>query len=179
MVKMMPQMTWYYSKNAVQLGPVTEEELKAKASAGEILPNDLVWKEGMADWKAFGQIAEFQGSGMIPQAPVYGQAGSVAMPQPSAYPSGYSQNIPNYLWQSIVATVLGALTCWLVALPLGIVAIVFASKVEGLQRSGDIAGANAASKSAKAWMLGSFAVFALCIIAFIVMMVALAASGEL
>ena len=67
----------------------------------------------------------------------------------------------------------------MLALPLGIVAIVFASKVDGLQRSGDIAGANAASKSAKAWMIASFGVLALCVVIFIVMMVVLAASGEL
>ena len=171
-------MTWYYSKNAVQLGPVTEEELKSKASAGEILPTDLVWKEGMADWKAFGQIAEFQAGGLIPQPPAYGQAGSVPMPQPSAYPSAYSQTIPNYLWQSVVATVLGALTCWMLALPLGIVAIVFASKVDGLQRSGDIAGANAASKSAKAWMIASFSVLGLCLILLFFWIAIMVSSGE-
>lgn len=172
-------MTWYYSKNAVQLGPVTEAELRAKGISGEVLPTDLVWREGMADWMAFGQVPEFQGAAVVPQAHPYGAAGSVSMPQPSAYAPAYSQKIPNYLWQSIVATVLGAITCWMIALPLGIVAIVFASKVEGLQRSGDIAGANAASRSAKAWMIGSFSVLGVCLLFFIVMMVMLVFTGEL
>lgn len=175
---MCPEMSWYYSKNGTQLGPVSVEELKAKGSSGEVLPTDLVWKEGMADWKAFAQIPEFQGGGIVPQVPQYGQMGSVPLPQPSAYPAGYSQQVPSYLWQSIVATVLGALTCWLVAMPLGIVAIVFAAKVDGLQRSGDIPGAVSASKSAKGWMIGSFACFALFVVFIIGFFVLMAANGE-
>jgi len=56
------------------------------------------------------------------------------------------QQIPNYLWQSIVVT----LCC---CLPLGIVAIVFASQVNDKLRRGDIAGAMAASKNAKLFCL--------------------------
>jgi Interferon-induced transmembrane protein len=37
-------------------------------------------------------------------------------------------------------------------LPFGVVAIVYAAKVDGLVASGDIAGAEAASKSAKLWV---------------------------
>ena len=50
-------MSWYYSKNGTQLGPVTEQELKAKGGSGEVLATDLVWKEGMPDWLPFGQLA--------------------------------------------------------------------------------------------------------------------------
>lgn len=52
----------------------------------------------------------------------------------------------NYLVESILVT----LFC---CLPLGIAGIVNASKVEGLYRSGDIAGANNASANAKKWSL--------------------------
>ncbi len=53
--------------------------------------------------------------------------------------------IPNYLWQSIVVTIL----C---CLPFGVVAIVYAAKVDGLTASGDLAAARAASNSAKLWV---------------------------
>ncbi len=178
MSMMRPVMSWHYSKNGSQLGPVTEEELKAKGSIGEVLATDLVWREGMADWKPLAQVPDLQSVGMVPQVPQNGAMGSVPMQQPYAYPEGHAQQIPNYLWQSIVATVLGALTCWLVAMPLGIVAIVFAAKVEGLQRSGDFAGAMSASKSAKGWMIGSFACFGLCLVFIIFAIVMAFASGE-
>jgi len=53
-----------------------------------------------------------------------------------------AQQIPNYLWQSIVVT----LCC---CLPLGIVAIVFAAQVNDKLRRGDVQGAMQASKQAK------------------------------
>ncbi len=161
-------MSWYYSKNGTQLGPVTEQELKAKGGNGEVLATDLVWKEGMPDWLPFGQLAEFQALGVVPQVPASGAMGSVPMPQSAAYPAGYPQQIPNYLWQSIVVTIL----C---CMPFGVVAIVYAAKVDSLAAHGDIAGANAASKSAKTWVtvavgcwlaaLAIYAVFAIIAIA--------------
>lgn len=61
------------------------------------------------------------------------------------------QNIPNYLWQSIVVTVL---CCW----PFGIPAIVYASKVNNLLMQGNQAAAKQASDSAKMWCIISLVV---------------------
>ena len=60
------------------------------------------------------------------------------------------------MWQSVVATVVGLPFCCLFAFPFGIVAIVFAAKVEGLRVQGDYIGATAASNNAKTWMIISF-----------------------
>lgn len=169
---------WYYSKNGMQLGPVSQEELSAKANGGEVMPSDLIWKEGMTDWKPLAHVPEFQIAGGLATPPPIG-VGSVPMRQPAPHPAGYYQKIPSYLWQSIVATVLGALTCWLVAMPLGIVAIVFAAKVEGMQRSGDLAGAMSASKSAKGWMIGSFLCFGLFVLFLVAALIFVVASGEI
>jgi len=54
------------------------------------------------------------------------------------------ENIPNYLWQAIAITIL----C---CLPLGIPAIVFAAKVNGLVADGQMEEAKAASGKAKMW----------------------------
>lgn len=59
------------------------------------------------------------------------------------------QNIPNYLWQSIVVTIL---CCW----PFGIPAIIFAAKVNGLVAQGNIAEAQEASAKAKMWCWVAF-----------------------
>lgn len=75
-------------------------------------------------------------------------------PMSYAPPSGYSSPStipggtppPNYLWQSIVVTLL----C---CLPLGIPAIIFSTKVNSTFALGDLAGAEAYSKKAKLWCI--------------------------
>ncbi len=59
--------------------------------------------------------------------------------------------IPNYLWQSIVAT----LCC---CLPLGVVAIIFSAQVNTKLAAGDIAGAREASSKAKLFCWISFGI---------------------
>ena len=55
-------------------------------------------------------------------------------------------NVPNYLVHSILAT----LCC---CLPLGIVALVYSSQVNTKLAAGDVAGAEASSRSAKTWVI--------------------------
>jgi Tfp pilus assembly protein PilE len=66
-------------------------------------------------------------------------------PAGSSYPQGGSP-IRNYLVWSILVTIF---CCW----PLGIPAIVYASKANNLAAAGDIAGAQKASKNAKTFIL--------------------------
>ena len=142
-------MQWYYSKNGIQLGPVEETELRAKLGNGEIAGTDMVWREGMTDWLP---------AARVPDLAMLTAPSSVSQPGPGAGGSHYSPPmsapyqqtpglpIPNYLWQSIVVTIL---CCW----PFGIPAIVYAAKVDGLKSRGDIAGAMEASANAKKWCL--------------------------
>jgi hypothetical protein len=60
---------------------------------------------------------------------------------PSSSSAGGSANVPNYLVQAIISI----FCCW----PLGIVAVIFAAQVNGKVASGDIAGAEDASRKAK------------------------------
>lgn len=93
-------------------------------------------------------------AGYAPPAAYQPPAPPAAYPPPAqpygyAPPSGQYQPAmampPNYLWQSIVVTLL---CCW----PLGIPAIVFATQVGKKYGMGDYAGAAAASKKARTWM---------------------------
>lgn len=48
---------WYFSRDGQQSGPLTYAELKEKADEGLLKPRtDLVWKEGLAEWKPVGEI---------------------------------------------------------------------------------------------------------------------------
>ena len=61
-----------------------------------------------------------------------------------------ASSIPNHLAWSIIATVLATCLCCPLGL-VGIVAIVFSSKVNNLLSQGDIDGARRASTNAKTW----------------------------
>ena len=166
-------MSWYYSKNGMQLGPIAEEELLQKSRDGEVAATDLIWKEGMGDWKPLGQVPEFQGSVPAVVTPPAGQMGSVPVQQPVAmHASQMPGAVPNYLWQSIVVTVL----C---CMPFGVVSIVYAAKVDGLVARGDIAGATAASKSAKTWAIAAVASWVVIIVLYFVLAMVMAATGNL
>ncbi len=163
-------MEWYYAKANEQHGPVTGEDLRSRIASGEIASTDLVWREGMPDWIPAGEVKDFAGdsAGAITSAGPPPPGGS-QMPQAgigggvSGAPVAH-QPIPNYLVQSILVTIF---CCQ----PFGIVAIIFAAKVDGLVARGDIAGAMDASKKAKTWAWVGFGVgaFAVAIYAVMVM----------
>jgi hypothetical protein len=152
-------MQWYYSKNSTQLGPVSEAEIRAKIASGEIGAADMVWKAGMGDWLPVSMVTELSAA-MVQQPPALGQ--------PSPYPSPYQPpmasgtELPNYLWQSIVVTVL---CCW----PLGIPAIVYAAKVDGLKARGDMRGAMDASANAKKWCIISLVAWVVVIVLYLLL----------
>ncbi len=61
-------MKWYCHIKGQQYGPVDEATLRTWISEGRVLPNDLVWAEGMENWvKAYvimnGTTAEIKGTG--------------------------------------------------------------------------------------------------------------------
>ncbi len=148
-------MQWYYSKNGVQLGPISDSDIRAKFASGEILASDLVWREGMRDWLPAAKVVELASvshaqTGNPEAPPVFGGSPVSPYSPPSTISPqmGNGAEIPNYLWQSIVVTIF---CCW----PFGIPAIVYAAKVDGLKARGDIAGAMAASASAKTWCIVS------------------------
>lgn len=47
---------WHYTIEGRQFGPVTPRELKQLVDGGDIGGEDLVWKEGMADWVPVSQV---------------------------------------------------------------------------------------------------------------------------
>ena len=53
---------WHYSKDGEKTGPVSAGDLRQLASDGTLLPDDMVWKEGWADWKPAKSI-----KGLFPQ----------------------------------------------------------------------------------------------------------------
>jgi hypothetical protein len=46
----MAEVLWYYAKNDQQVGPVSPTELKQLVAACVLLPEDLIWRDGMETW---------------------------------------------------------------------------------------------------------------------------------
>lgn len=52
-----PQDAWFYSREGERIGPVTFSELRIKAKESGLNPRlDMVWTQGMAEWKPAGEI---------------------------------------------------------------------------------------------------------------------------
>lgn len=129
-------MKMYYYVDAYnrQVGPLQLGQL-----IGKITPATLVWTEGMANWMPASSIPELSVALSAPQQPF------VQQPM-SPYSQPLLQKPDNWLVWSILCTVL----C---CVPFGIVAIVYASKVNGLWDQHRYAEAFEAAKKAKTFTL--------------------------
>ena len=141
-------MDWYYARHNKQEGPVTLAELQRRYQSGQVAPTDLVWTEGMADWTAAQQVTDLNPP--LPSPPkVPSSPPPAGLPSLGGSPPTPHLPISNYLLPAILVTIF----C---CTPLGIPAVVYAAKVDGLMSRGDLGGAEEASKKAKLWMWISF-----------------------
>ncbi|MBO7568941.1 MAG: CD225/dispanin family protein [Bacteroidaceae bacterium] len=146
---------YYLTPQNEQKGPVEANQLVACG----VNANTLVWAQGMSQWVSAGQVQELQNlfapaaaqqappppspvaaPQSTPQSVVYVQTNSAGTSQPAMPKPGTNM-------------ALAVLTTVLCCLPLGIVAIVYASKVDGLYFAGDYASALSASKNARTWAI--------------------------
>src|SRR5262245_35622980 len=58
------ESVWYYARGGAQTGPVSFDDLKAAVAAGKIGVEDLIWKEGTAEWIPARAVA-----GLLPTPP--------------------------------------------------------------------------------------------------------------
>jgi hypothetical protein len=55
------EFTWYYARNGMdRQGPVSETELRNLIDQGQVQPDDLLWREGMAAWTPLRDLTEFR-----------------------------------------------------------------------------------------------------------------------
>jgi membrane protease subunit (stomatin/prohibitin family) len=58
----LPQAAQFYlAVNGQQAGPFPVDALKQQAAGGQLTPETLVWKQGMANWTPAGQVVELSG----------------------------------------------------------------------------------------------------------------------
>lgn len=133
---------YYYSDGIEKYGPFTIEELKSH----NIKNDTLMWAEGMDDWKPASELSAIS------------MLFDLSAPPPAPFKDSPSTRMihdddmeddrpmpKTYLVESILVT-------FFCCLPLGIVAIVNAAKVESTYRTMGYREAKRASDDAKKWM---------------------------
>ncbi len=60
---------WSYIQNGATQGPVPQETLQALLASGQVRWNDLVWRQGLADWTQAGSLPELRVAPPPPPAP--------------------------------------------------------------------------------------------------------------
>ena len=105
---------------------------------GRLNPTSQIKEVGSDEWKALGSLPKFQTELEVATTATSPLHASGQSPQHSDGP------IPSYMVQAILVT-------FFCCMPLGIPAIIFASRVDGLVRVGNHAEARECSKKAKLW----------------------------
>ena len=47
---------WFYDRDGTKHGPFSSQQLRAMATSGQLLPSDLLWKQGMASGRKAGEV---------------------------------------------------------------------------------------------------------------------------
>lgn len=153
---------WYYGQNGVQKGPVSLEAMQELVRSGQLRPDDLVWKEGMANWAPANTLAELSTAPAAVPPPPPTQTASQYPPYtppqqpmpPGQQPLSY-QPVPatealrskatTSMVLGICSIVPGSCVCAFVGVGLGVAAIVMSKGAagapnEGAARAGFICG---------------------------------------
>ncbi len=77
---------WYYVKDGARQGPVSFEQMRGLVAQRHLLPGDMVWRDGLADWVPASSVPEL---GVVPPAPVPPPARAGGPPAPPAR-TGYA-----------------------------------------------------------------------------------------
>lgn len=66
---------WHYGEEEPSNGPVSLEELKQLVASGQVQPTYMVWKAGMPEWRAAGEVEE-----LFPKQATVSEAAPVEQP---------------------------------------------------------------------------------------------------
>lgn len=150
----MEEKEYFYLNGETKVGPLSLEALKNAS----IQPDTMVWNNSLPDWVEARSLPELQSLFVVnnvteptpvepvPPAPPVSPIPNYGNTTGSSSTFNNGTSIPpmpeNYLIWAILATIF---CCW----PIGIFAIIKASKVSSAYTAGDYAGAQQASEEAK------------------------------
>lgn len=100
---------WYYGSPAGQSGPVDEQRLRQMIAAGELVPETLVWRDGMTDWARLEAVPELSSPLSGPYAPPQAYGTYPGYP-PGYYPPVVPTN--GLAIASMVCGILAIISCY-------------------------------------------------------------------
>jgi GYF domain 2/Domain of unknown function (DUF4190) len=119
---------WYYTLNNQQQGPVTLEALQAMAANGQIQRTDLVWRQGMANWTAAGEVPGVFGGAPAAQAGWQGPAmggpvGAYGGPQLGygGYQQAQGASFAKEAKEAMIYSIVGLFCCGVILGPIGLI----------------------------------------------------------
>lgn len=91
----MSEATWFFARYGQQYGPMTLDALRGQAAAGAFQREDLVWREGMADWVEAGQVPDLADALVAtPSGTPYDLNPDQAAQSPGGYSDAYAGAYP-------------------------------------------------------------------------------------
>ena len=101
---------WFYGENGQQMGPLDDAHLNAAISDGRILPETLLWREGMPNWQPLQQLRATGG--------LYAYASPQTQPVPyGGYYGPYAGATPGLAIASMVCGIVGFFMCFVLSIP--------------------------------------------------------------
>jgi hypothetical protein len=88
----MVELQWFFARDTVQSGPVTTAQLRLLAQAGQLAPEDLVWREGMDDWAPAARV-----KGLFPEPRPPAEPVPPAPPEPPPISETLPEGIDDFL----------------------------------------------------------------------------------
>lgn len=171
---------FYIDSEGNQKGPLKLDELRVE----RIKKENLVWTEGMPEWKRAYELVELKTLFEEP-ATSYNRYETTPPPYQQTEPINLPIMPKTWMVESILVTILPFVFCGNVLSLIGIAAIVNASKVESLFNSGLFDQSKEASNNAARWTkitfwiaIGAIALAIIAIIAFAVFFGSLAELGS-
>lgn len=108
---------WHYTRGGQQNGPVATEMVRELFRTGSLLPQDMVWRPGMANWLPAASVPEL--TGLAPQA----SSGTVDYYRPAYHPTyaGFWIRFAAYFLDYIITYVGGSIVGFILGFMIGMV----------------------------------------------------------
>lgn len=91
----MSEANWFFARYRQQHGPMTLDAVRGQAAAGAFQREDLVWREGMADWVEASQVPELADAlAAAPDEAAYEIRPDQPAQTPAAYADPYAAAYP-------------------------------------------------------------------------------------
>jgi hypothetical protein len=133
---------YHITRNGVQQGQYTLDQIKSMLASGSLSGNDLAWQDGMAEWQPLSSlpgVGSFGGPPAMPGGPMAPQVGAYAPPQSNLGGQGGYPGPASSSGMAVASLVLGILCLILffthvLALIIGLLAVIFGHVSRGAIR---------------------------------------------